>query len=453
MPRPIRTEGPPSIRQPRPPADAPVIVSVTPTRLDADSRTLKQAASFARFGYRSIVVEGEPSELPELVATIETRAIAKRTPQQNAQVKRSSPENPGGQPGGRSGPLSLPGRLKNSRFAAPVRFAGLLAKYIYQFCVLPLRVIPEASLYYLHGPYQFPAVYLHCKRHGARFIYDAHDFYSGITKAEEITNPVDRWMNGFYRWLEARCIQHAAAVVTVSDGIAALQREAFGCDAVVMRNVHDHRLDRAPKQDIRSMLGLSPSDFLIVTVGQAKDGLVAQGALTMLASLPSSTHLAFLGRHYEKYQGTIDALGVNDRVHLITPVKPYEVVPLIQSADVALIPYFPKSENYVNCLPNGFFQAIGAGQPLLYPRLAEIERLAEQHQLGLPVDPRSAESLRAGVLEMMDDDVRAGYKRHVTRASAMLNWEHEEKILLELVHSHMPEGSLQRGTRPQACVE
>src|SRR5437660_9979526 len=39
------------------------IVSVTPVRVEADSRTFKQAASITAFGYTSVVVEGERSAL------------------------------------------------------------------------------------------------------------------------------------------------------------------------------------------------------------------------------------------------------------------------------------------------------------------------------------------------------------------------------------------------------
>ena len=37
------------------------IVTVTPLAVEADSRTLKQASSVARFGYRSVVVENGKS--------------------------------------------------------------------------------------------------------------------------------------------------------------------------------------------------------------------------------------------------------------------------------------------------------------------------------------------------------------------------------------------------------
>ena len=35
-----------------------------------------------------------------------------------------------------------------------------------------------------------------------------------------------------------------------------------------------------------------------------------------------------------------------------------------------------------------FFQPIAAGLPVLYPELPEIRRIAEQYELGVPIDPQ-----------------------------------------------------------------
>ncbi|MDQ7779190.1 MAG: hypothetical protein RDV41_05720, partial [Planctomycetota bacterium] len=55
------------------------IVSLTPLSVESDSRTFKQAASAARFGYRSIVVEGEPSRLPCTDLPFELRTTGDRS--------------------------------------------------------------------------------------------------------------------------------------------------------------------------------------------------------------------------------------------------------------------------------------------------------------------------------------------------------------------------------------
>src|SRR4051794_22319589 len=61
------------------PADRkPVVVSLTPLPLSADSRTLKQVASVHRFGFKSIVIEGKesgftPGTLPFEVISVQAR--------------------------------------------------------------------------------------------------------------------------------------------------------------------------------------------------------------------------------------------------------------------------------------------------------------------------------------------------------------------------------------------
>ena len=59
----------------------PVIVSLTPLPLSADSRTLKQVTSVHRFGFESIVIEGresgfKPGALPLEVISIHSRENA-----------------------------------------------------------------------------------------------------------------------------------------------------------------------------------------------------------------------------------------------------------------------------------------------------------------------------------------------------------------------------------------
>src|SRR5438046_388955 len=55
------------------------IVSISPTRVEADSRTFKQAASISRFGFNSIVVEGQRSSLEKSKLPFELYTLANGT--------------------------------------------------------------------------------------------------------------------------------------------------------------------------------------------------------------------------------------------------------------------------------------------------------------------------------------------------------------------------------------
>src|SRR5262245_7482895 len=412
------------------------IVSITPLKVQADSRTFKQATSVARFGYTSIVVEGYKSDFNRAVLPFQLRTItsnnyatAQVAPAQSTadhstitvparrhvtrflwqHCKREAQSLGARLPALLQGPWCLAGFVFNALIyvasilvqdvkqwllqtrqtyrelisSEPVLFVNYVYDFFYKYGLLPLKYTPKASLYYLHAFYQFPAVYLLCLRHGACYIYDAHDFYSQLEDNESFSSFWSRWIIPFERVVETWCIKRAAAVVTVNDGIAQLIQDAYGPRAIIIRNAHDLRLDQAPSQHIRQQLHLPPDQFLVVSVGHAKPGMAIEEMFKALLNLPLNVHVAFVGDGYVPYDKTVQEHNLEGRVHFVLPVKPYEVVPFIRSADAAIVLYYSKSVDYQYSLPNRFFQSIAAELPMLYPELAEIKRLAELYSVGM----------------------------------------------------------------------
>lgn len=409
------------------------IVSITPIRVQADSRSFKIAASIARFGYTSILVEGQrsdldPAHLPFQLVSIERLSRASNTTLSQSPTKPSRAAREA---------------FRSAREALPQLF---MPWYFCRHAILPLRHIPKASLYYLHDFTLFPAVYLLSNRCKVPIIYDAHDFYSGQYSATEIDSHSfgRRWITTFYRYLESRLIKKASAVVTVSSGVARLLHETFGCNPIVLRNCHDLRLDEEPSTDLRQALGLSPDHFILVAVGNAKQGATIPEALDAMRELPARVHLVFLGKSFEPHMKSIYSRHLEGRVHVVPPVKPFEVVPFIRSADASIILYYPRSADYRNSLPNRFFQPLAAQLPLLYPELPEIKRIAEKHEIGIPIDPQFPKSITNAVMKLLDDpSLVARYRRNLRVARHELSWEREEAILRNLISATLAQDDFQ----------
>jgi glycosyltransferase involved in cell wall biosynthesis len=413
------------------------IVSVTPLAVHGDSRTIKQAASFSRFGYVSAVVEGEKSQ--------DIRGLMFRL--QSIKKKGKKNVRPSVKDEGdvliKRGDSSLRAwnRIQNAcmgflskTFIDPLRFGLHLTLYIYRYGLLPLISIPRASLYYLHAPYQFPAIYLLSRWYHVPYIYDAHDFYPRIEEETGIPAFQKRWIQPFYLKVETQCIKHAAAVVTVSKGIAHLQQTTFGCRSIVIRNCHDSRLDRESVQGLRKYLNLNKEIFLLVTIGQAKKGQAIREALEAMLGLSEFVHLVFLGKNYDPYVELTRSMKLEERVHFLPPVHPSEVVPFIRGADASLILYYARSANYEHCLPNGLFQSIEAELPLLYPDLEDLSEIARTHVLGIPIDPKSPQSIRQAAEQLLKDpEQRTILKKNLRKIKGIFAWEEEEKILRGLV--------------------
>ncbi|WP_454658513.1 hypothetical protein [Bosea beijingensis] len=322
-------------------------------------------------------------------------------------------------------------KLIYSHFAAFLRHIASS----YRAHISPTRkATPPAKLYYLHAPYQFPAIAVRCLLGTSKYVYDAHDFYSHMDDHQRLPSFWTRWVMPWDNMIERWCVRHASAIVTVNQGIAQLMKARFGRDAIILRNAHDPRLEAVPESTLRRSLGLPDDVLLTVCIGQWKRGTAVIQAMQAFATLPGHHHLAFLGANFPSYAAEAAELGLTGRVHFHAAVKANEVVPFVRSADFGLLLYHPTSPSIRNCLPNGFFQPLAAGLPIFYPELPEIVRVADPLDLGLPIDPLDPASIARAVLQLGEDSaLRAAKKSRVEAARHALSWERDEEVLKKLI--------------------
>jgi len=397
-------------------------VSVTPLALEADSRTYRIARGLTELGFRSLVVEGTASRNRFWGDDIEV------TSPETGGAAVPAPRAAAGHKGGmiaalRSGRGGTAGEL--------VLYAGFRGRHWLRYERHAERRLPAADLYYLHSFEFYRAVAAAARRHDAEVIYDAHDFYRGIEPAAARPSFDRHHMRPFLDAREDEALSGAHAVVTVSDGVAGLIERVSGRRPVVIRNCHDERLDRETRSDLRAALGLGPRDRLCVIVGNRKTGMAADAAIAALARLPEEYHLAFLGRGYEAVAEASMAANLNGRLHLGIVVAPDEVVPAIRSADIGLVLYEAYSENYRYALPNGFFQVVAAGLPLVRGYLPEIEQTIGDGVVGECLDALRPDEI-AGAIRRCTEQA-ALLRRNVAELAATLRWETELGRLRSLI--------------------
>jgi glycosyltransferase involved in cell wall biosynthesis len=406
------------------------VVSITPIAVERDSRTFKEAASMARLGHRSIVVEAEPSgalsgDLPFELMTV--GAAAAVTP---AAVDADAAAEPRG-----------PEWLRRAA-APPLGLADYLKSYGRR-CRTVSSSLPAADLYYLHSPLLFPAVWSRARR--VPLVYDAHDLYWELRRDGRELPAATRAIWAVWDRVERACAARATGCVTVGAGVARLSEARFGRPFAVVRNAHDRRLDESGVEGLRDRLGLRDGDFLLAVSGNFKRGLAVEPVLQAVAQLPEHVHIAFVGASYEPFAATAAGLGVAGRAHFVPPVAPTRIVPLLAGADAAVVPYLPSSTTVRHALPNGFFHAVSAGLPVLYTgSLVDLRELASAHRLGWEIDPGSAAQVAAAVRALLDDPGALDDARgRVRDAQDELSWAHEERELERVVTS-----ALECHTRP-----
>ena len=292
--------------------------------------------------------------------------------------------------------------------------------------------LPEADVYYIHSPDQFPAVWLKARRSQARIVYDAHDANWALDPDVDASAP-NRWTLRLMERVDRICSRRVDGFLTVGAALASLLERHFGRRATVVRNCHDFRLDESAPSDVRAASGLGADDFLMVMTGAPKPGDTVEEALTALEGLPDA-HLALVGKGTQQHAPLVAARGLESRVHLLDAVPPTQVASFIRTADASPILYQALSPAYLVSLPNRFFHAVAAGLPILYPPLPEIKGLCEEHEMGIEIDPVRPDSIAAGARTLAEDPgLRSRYGGNVERAQSVLSWEHEECVLAGLL--------------------
>jgi glycosyltransferase involved in cell wall biosynthesis len=263
---------------------------------------------------------------------------------------------------------------------------------------------------------------------GARLVYDSHELATSVPYRE-------RAWSWFVSAVERLVVPRCAAVITVSDGIAARLRERYRLAATptVVRNVSDLRPGGAG--GLRERLGVDTSAPLVLHQGAPAPDRGCEVLVDAVARL-GGVRLAFLGDPEPGYGQVLEARvrdrGIGDRVALLPSVPLDRLLAWTAEADVGVTLLQDTCENHRLALPNKLFEYIAAGVPVVASALPEIERLVVSYGVGWcapPSDPEAlAGALRHAIAHRRDPELH----ERLRHAADELRWPVEKARLIEL---------------------
>jgi glycosyltransferase involved in cell wall biosynthesis len=292
------------------------------------------------------------------------------------------------------------------------------------------RSFDPAQVVHANDLETLPAGYLLARRSNARLVYDAHELYS------EFEAPTPRIGQRLTLLLEGFLARRADAVVTVSDGMASELQQRLrlrGRPSVVMNVPHLVDVDPLHHENgspVRAVYqgGLGPGRELV-------DLLAAAGADGV--SLAIRIRMA----RTEALRETIARSGLEDRVEVLEPVPPDEVLDALRDFDVGVIFDKPSSRNSELSVPNKFFEYLMAGLAVVAPHLETIGPLVVEERIGTTYDPADPDGLARAIERIASDSTALGQMRRRARelATSRFNAEAAEKVLAE-VWAGAPDG-------------
>jgi glycosyltransferase involved in cell wall biosynthesis len=257
---------------------------------------------------------------------------------------------------------------------------------------------------------------------GSRVVYDSHELWPDRNGRPE-------WRP----WLlacEAMFVRFADVTITTSPGYAdAIARRYRVRRPTVVRNIAD-RPDRAPPG--------SDTSGVAIYVGGLMPGRGLEQGIEALAQVPE-LRMTLVGPGNEPYIDGLRSLaahvGVADRLVILPPVAPGDVVATVAGAGFGLLLIQPACRSYELTLPNKLFEYAVGGVPMLASDLPVIGRVVREHGLGEVVGASNVEQIAAAMRRLLDPEINRRTRERVRAFAQRETWEREREVLAGVYRS------------------
>ncbi len=453
------------------------ILSFSNGRFDARARRIARSATAA--GYETILYARWEAGLPleeELdglrivrVPTVMDMAVPvlrgrgrRRIARIRAAATTPRPDGPAGPAAGRGSRASRIGRAVRD----PVPYARRLARRGYRairrtvlapvagalawplrgligpLVLFPLRpmawaaaladVAEPADIWHGMWAGSLPALTTMKARHGGRTVYDSRDIYTHA----RVFDRMHPRLRGWFLRREQHWARDADLVVTVNDAYAGILAPLLGVPRpVVVRNCPDPYDPPDGRPDrIRSALGIPAATAVVLYQGgYLTDRGIEQGMEAILAVPGAHFVMLGFGTQRDVYLSLAAEPRYRERVTVLPPVAPEELLEWTASADVMLMAIQPTSLNHKFTTPQKLWEAIAAGVPVVASDLPGMAEVVREVGCGALCDPTDPASIAAAIRDLlaMPADARAEMRaRTLAAARDRYNWAAQAETLL-----------------------
>ncbi len=281
------------------------------------------------------------------------------------------------------------------------------------------------------------------RKHGGRTIYDSRDIYLHSRAFDRM----GRIRRGALLQIERHWARAADAVVTVNDAYADIIARTLHVarPAVVMNCPARWTPPEPPPDRIRAALALSPATAVVLYQGNLITERGIEEAMDAILEIPGAVLVLLgYGSLRESLIERAAAPPFEDRVFVLPPVPPSELLEWTASSDVMVMAIQPTTLNHRYTTPQKLFEALAAGVPVVasdLPGMADIVRAADAGVLCDATSPASIAAAVRQVLEQPPADLAAMRERARRAAHETYNWDRQVTTLFDVYRRLLDQGA------------
>jgi glycosyltransferase involved in cell wall biosynthesis len=332
--------------------------------------------------------------------------------------------------GTESGPFPLDGvRVRTIALhrwpSSKLRF---LEFYLKSICLI-LRI--DADLYQAEDLFSLPVAWIGARLHRGKISYDCRELYFALGSLMG-----RKWTQEFWSWVERIWIARADLVMITAQNQQEILVERYGIDPpIVVRNHPPLALKPGTSADLRKKFSIPDDSPILLYQGMFHPGRGIFLPLEILRRIPDcvAIYLAF-GELRGEVERRIRDYGLEGRVFIDGPVPYAKLLEYTSGADIGLALQEPFGENHLRARPNKIFEYIMAGIPVVASDFPPLRKAIVEHDVGIVVDVENIDDIVGKIERLLKD--RATLDRmeaNCTAASAIFNWEMDEKILMPAI--------------------
>ena len=258
-------------------------------------------------------------------------------------------------------------------------------------------------------------------------VYDSHEYFTGVPEIQNKTFIKKVWTT-----IENHIFPKLKHIFTVNQSIASLYEEQYGKQLKIIRNIPRKKTWTIDKS--RQQLGLPENKKIIITQGAGIN--IDRGIEEALEAMQFLKDVCFViignGDVIPKLKKRTFELNLEKSI-IFKDKMPYEqMMQYTQHAEIGLSLDKNTNINYKLSLPNKIFDYIHAGVPILASKIKEVEAVITKHRIGLFIENHEPKHIAQQIERALDENLKFKYQKNIKNAALQLNWENEEKNLVEV---------------------
>lgn len=272
--------------------------------------------------------------------------------------------------------------------------------------------------------------YLISKLKNAELVYDSHELFCEVPELQ--SSPFKK---GIWKRIERWIFPKLKNVFTVNASIAKIYSNEYHVNLKVVRNIPSLKSLQKVSLASKEELDIPVNKKIIVLQGAGIN--IDRGAEEAVEAMQYVNDAILLiigsGDVIDILKEKIMQLKLNDKVKIIGKVPFEKLAQYTHHADLGLTLDKDSNVNYKYSLPNKLFDYIHAGVPVLGSDLVEVKKIIKDHSVGDCISDHDPKHIAEMINKIFKDDATLfNWKKNCKIAAGKLNWEEEEKVLLDV---------------------